>query len=70
MLPSTQVKCERDFSKLKLLKNHLRTTMTEKMLENVMIISLQSKMFDKIDLNVMVDELIATSSKIALDVGF
>lgn len=58
MLPSTQVKCERDFSKLKLIKNRLRSTLTEKSLENVMIISTQSNMFKNVDLDQIINELI------------
>lgn len=70
MLPTTQVNCERDFSKMKLMKNRLRSTLTEKSLENGMIIWTQSEMFKTIDLNKIVDELIATSTKMAIDVGF
>lgn len=70
MLPSTQVKCERDFSKMKLIKNRLRSSMTEKSLENVMIISTQSEIFKNLDLDLIVNELIASSSKMMIDVGF
>lgn len=68
ILPSTQVKCERDFSKLKLIKNRLRTLLSEKSLENLMIISTESKMFENIDLDQMVNEFIASSTSMTLDV--
>lgn len=61
MLPITQVKCERDFSKLKITKNRLRSNMSEKLLENLMIISVESDMFETIDLDQIIDEIIATS---------
>lgn len=65
-LPSTQVKCERDFSKLKLTKNRLRSSLGEKSLENLMLISAESKMFKKINLNNVIDEIIASSTRLSL----
>lgn len=55
---------------MKLIKNRLRSTLSEKSLENVMIISTEAEMFKKLDLNQIVDDLIATSSRMAIDVGF
>lgn len=66
LLPSTQVKCERDFSKLKLIKTCLRSTLSQESLENLMIVSTECKMFDNIDLGEILDELIATSTHISL----
>lgn len=68
ILPSTQVKCERDFSKMKLMKNRLRSSLCDKSLENLMIISAEAKMFENIDLNEIINEIIATSTRIASDV--
>lgn len=70
ILPSTQVRCERDFSKMKLIKNRLRSTMSEKSLENVMIISTEAELFKKLDLNQLIDDLVETSSRMAIDVGY
>lgn len=60
MLPMTQVKCERDFSKLKITKNRLRTSVSDTSLENIMIVSSNSDMFEKIPLNQIIDMIIAT----------
>lgn len=68
-LPSTQVKCERDFSKLKLIKTRLRSSLCEKSLENLIIISVESKMFKNVNLENVIDEIIASSNKISLYVG-
>lgn len=65
ILPSTQVKCERDFSKMKITKNRLRSSMCEKTLENLMIISTESDMFSYIDLNRIINEIAKTSTRIA-----
>lgn len=69
MLPSTQVKCERDFSRLKLLKTRVRTSLNETSLENLMLISLESEMFNRISIEEIIDDLFATSPKMALYVG-
>lgn len=68
-LPSTQVKCERDFSKLKLTKTRLRSSLCEKSLENLMLISVESAMFKNINLDDIVGEIIASSSRMTLYVG-
>lgn len=68
-LPSTQVKCERDFSKLKLTKTRLRSSLCEKTLENLIIISTESGMFENVDLNDIIDEIVASSSRISTYVG-
>lgn len=60
-LPSTQVKCERDFSKLKLTKTRLRSSLSEKSLENLMLIST-----DFHSLNEIIDEIIASSPQLTL----
>lgn len=69
MLPCTQVKCERDFSKLKLTKTRLRSSLTEKSLENLMLISLGSNMFKNINLDDIIDDIIANSSRLSLFMG-
>lgn len=59
------MKCERDFSKMKVTKNRLRSSLCDKSLENLMIISTEAKMFQNIDLNEIITEIIATSTRIA-----
>lgn len=65
-LPSTQVKCERDFSKMKIIKSRLRSTLTDESLESLMIISTESDMFQNIDLENILDKVIESSDKITL----
>lgn len=65
-LPSTQVKCERDFSKMKIVKTRLRSSLSDKSLENMMIISTESDMFENIDVNDIISAIINTSEKLAL----
>lgn len=69
LLPATQVKCERDFSKLKFIKNRLRSSLCEKSLENLMILSVEARMFENLHLEDIIDEIIASSNKISLFVG-
>lgn len=64
-LPSTQEKCERDFSKLKLTKTRLRSSLCEESLENLIIISTESGMFQNVNLDDVVDEIVASSSRVS-----
>lgn len=68
-LPSTQVKCERDFSKMKIIKSRLRSSLGEEMLESLIIISTEPDIFRSIDLEDILDEIIASSEKISLYMG-
>lgn len=63
MLPSTQVKCERDFSRLRFTKNRLRTSLGQEQLQNLMIISLANKWLSVINLEDIIDEVALTSKK-------
>lgn len=65
-LPSTQVKCERDFSKMKNVKTRLRSVLSDETLEHLMIISTESGMFRTIDLNDIIHAVINSSEKLAL----
>lgn len=66
MIPSTQVKCERDFSKMKITKTRLRANLSDKSLENLMLISLESNMLEHINLDDIVDHIVAKSNTISL----
>lgn len=68
-LPSTQVKCERDFSKLKLTKTRLRSSLSEKSLENLILISTEAGMFENINIEDIVNEIVASSNRITLYAG-
>lgn len=65
-LPSTQVKCERDFSKMKIIKTRLRSCLGDESMENLMIIYTESGVFKQIDLEDLLDFIIRTSDKISL----
>lgn len=57
IIPCTEVKCESAFSTLKITKNRLRTTITEANLQNLMIISNESDMLHKIDIEDIINEI-------------
>lgn len=58
ILPTTQVKCERDFSILKISKNRLRSQLSQTTLNNIMIISLCRDMFKEISFDDLVDKIV------------
>lgn len=66
MIPPTQVKCERDFSKMKLIKTRLCANLRDDSMENLMLISTESNMFNGIDFDDIVDYIIEKSSKLSL----
>ena len=57
-LPVSTAGCERSFSKLKLIKNHLRTTMVNERLKQLAVISIHRKRAMSIDLELVVDRFI------------
>lgn len=59
-LPVSSTTPEKAFSKLKLIKNRLRTTISQDRLEQLMIISCESDI--EIDHNQVVDEFASTTS--------
>lgn len=69
ILPATQVKCERDFSKMKIIKSHLRSCLKDENLENLIIISVESDIFQNIDLDEILNAIIKSSKKISLYMG-
>lgn len=54
-LPSTQVHCERSFSKLKIVKNRLRANLSDENLENYMICNIEADILSSIDNNKVID---------------
>lgn len=54
-LPVTSSSCERSFSALKFVKNHLRTTMTQNRLNDLMIIAVESERSKKLSLDACAD---------------
>lgn len=54
-LSCTQVCCERAFSKLKIIKNRLRASMSQELLESLMLISIEPDLLP--DTNVIIDNI-------------
>ena len=55
--------CERSFSKLKLIKNYLRSTMTQERLSSMALVSVESKILDSIDLDDVIDAFAAQKAR-------
>ena len=51
VLPVSSASCERSFSTLRIIKSYLRSTMTEKRLSSLAVLSIESKRTKAIDLN-------------------
>ncbi|KAL4132547.1 hypothetical protein QTP88_009676 [Uroleucon formosanum] len=66
-MPVTTATCERSFSKLKLIKNYLRSTMGQERLSNLAILSIEQEIASKIDYTSIIEEF---SSKKARKVKF
>ena len=63
-LAITQVECERSFSKLKLIKTKLRSTLSQENLDSVMLISVESDILKRVSLAKVVDKLASTSKEL------
>jgi hypothetical protein len=55
-LPVTVASAERSFSKLKLLKNYLRSTMSQERLNDLATLCIEKKLLDEINVNKIIDE--------------
>lgn len=69
-LPSTQVACERSFSRLKFIKNRLRSTMSEQYLENAIILSTERDYLNKINLEEIINAIATSSSTLAKELMY
>ena len=58
-IPVTVASAERSFSKLKLLKSYLRSTMTQERLNDLAMIALESDILEKIDYKSIIEDLIS-----------
>lgn len=62
-LTTSIASCERSFSKLKLVKNYLRTTMAQDRLSNLVLMSVESDLLDKIEVNDVIDDFAARKAR-------
>lgn len=62
-MPVTIATCERSFSKLKLIKNYLRSTMGQERLSNLAILSIEYEVAKEIEFDDIIDEFAAIKSR-------
>ena len=62
-IPVTVASAERSFSKLKLLKSYMRTTMTQERLNDLATIALESEVLEKIDYEDIIEYFISKNTK-------
>ena len=58
--------CERSFSKLKLIKNYSRSTMSTLRLSNLAILSIEHKLTNEVDFDELIDDFAAKKSRKAV----
>ena len=61
-IPVTVASAERSFSKLKLLKSYLRSTMTQQRLNDLATIALESGLLEKIDYEHIIEDFISKNT--------
>ena len=62
-LPLTSCSAERAFSKLKLIKSRLRSTMSQERLQSLMLMSVESDIMDGLDLEKLVQDFVDMSPR-------
>ena len=60
-LSISQVSCERSFSKLKIIKNRLRSTLTTENFEALFLMSVENQILQTLDNDLIIDRLALTS---------
>lgn len=64
-LSVTQVSCERSFSKLKFVKNYLRNTLNQNLLESFMLMNVEKDILSSIDPNEIINELASRNTMLS-----
>lgn len=62
-LPVTVASCERSFSKLKLIKSYLRSSMGQERLSGLAVLSIEHILAKSIDFDAVIDEFAARKSR-------
>ncbi|XP_020270584.1 zinc finger MYM-type protein 1-like [Asparagus officinalis] len=62
-IPVTVASAERSFSKLKLIKSYLRSTMSQERLNGLAMISIEKKLLEKLDWNILIDNFAAQNAR-------
>ena len=62
-VPVTVASAERSFSKLKLLKNYLRSTMSQERLNGLAMCCIEKNMLDSIDLDTLIDDFASKNAR-------
>ena len=62
----TVASAERSFSKLKLLKNYLRSTMSQERLNSLAMCTIERAILDTIDLNTVLDDFASRNARMSI----
>jgi len=62
-MPVTTATCERSFSKLKIIKNYLRSTMAQERLSNLTIISIEQELASKMNYTSVIEEFASKKAR-------
>ena len=62
-MPVSVASCERSFSKLKIIKTYLRSTMAEELLGNLAILSIEKEVFNSVDFDQIIDQFAEKKSR-------
>src|SRR5678815_4739740 len=64
-IPCTQVTFERVFSKLKIVKNRLRSTLSHDLMSNLLFMNVERDLFYNLDKDVIIDEAARNREELA-----
>jgi hypothetical protein len=62
-LPVTVASAERSFSKLKIIKNYLRSSMSQERLSNLSIIAIENEELDKLDTSNIIERFASAKAR-------
>jgi hypothetical protein len=62
-IPVTVASAERSFSKLKLLKNYLRSSMSQERLNGLATLCIEKNMLDQIDVDTIIDDFASRNAR-------